>query len=109
MWSISKLNRYPHNFEIGTNHNIDPYGSPIQPSLPIPRLQAHNYIDNSTQTIEEKNDTSDLEELYRQLCKACSPNSLKIFFSAMLLTQQNVDQKVLEEFPENLEKMLTDL
>ena len=148
MWCICKLTRYPHNFEIATNHNIGPYGSPNQPSLPIPILQAHNYIDKSTQTIEtkndisdlneiyrqlckpslpipilqshnyidkstqtieEKNDTSDLDELYRQLCKACSPNSLKIFFSAMLLTQQNVDQKVLKEFPENLEKMLTDL
>ena len=106
---IFTFNRYPHNFEIGTNHNIDPYGSPIQPSLPILRLQPHNYTDKSTQTIEEKNDTSDLDELYRQLCKSCSPNTLKTFFSAMLLTQQNVDKKVREEFPENLEKMLTDL
>ena len=112
MWCICKLTRYPHNFEIATNHNIGPYGSPNQPSLPIPILQAHNYVDKSTQTIEEKNDTSntsDLDELYRQLGKSCSPSTLKMFFSAMLLTQQNVDQKVLEELPENLEKMLTDL
>ena len=94
MWSISQLYRYPHNFEIATNRNIGPCGSPKHPYLPIPRLQAHNYIDNSTQTIEEKNDTSDLDELYIEVRKTCPPDILKNIFSGLLITQQNVDQKV---------------
>ena len=88
-------------------------GSPIQPSLPIPRLQAFNYIGNSNNSIaiEEDNstdDTRDLDDLYKKLCKAIHPDTLKDMFSATLMMHQNATQLVSEMIPEDLEKMLTD-
>ena len=87
-----------------------PCGSPIQSSLPIPRLQAFNYIGNSNDSIaiEEDNDTRDLDDLYKKLCKAIHPDTLKDMFSATLVMHQNATQLVSEIIPEDLEKILTD-
>ena len=101
-----QLYSYPHNFEM-------PCGSPIQPSLPIPRLQYFNRIDNSNNsiTIKEKNDTDDtrdLDELYIEARKVTPPNILKTMFHSLLKIPQNLDKIVCEMIPEDLEKILND-
>ena len=67
----------------------------------MPYKYTHNFKTDVT-----KEDTQELDELYRKLCKTYSSDLLKTMFSSMILLRENFDKSLPDIVPENLKEKL---